>query len=140
MKCALEHANGDYFHSVCSFGCSTLAGVHSVVHDRAFEEKTEYRKIANYEFNIKTEMGKMGCLKSNVQTKNGDECTFRLRGFPEIFLCHYPNLRNFKFHLKSLILEKVSGNSLESFPKVCLYGLRLLPNRLLVEDSKVLMT
>ena len=60
--------------------------------------------------------------------------------FPEILLGHYPNLRNFKFHLKSLILEKVSGNSLESFPKVCLYGLRLLPNRLLVEDSKVLMT
>ena len=117
MKCALEHANGDYFHSVCSFGCSTLAGVHSVVHDRAFEEKTEYRKITNYEFNIKTEMGKMGCLKSNVQTKNGDECTFRLRGFPEIFLCHYPNLRNFKFHLKSLILEKVSGKYPESFPE-----------------------
>ena len=33
--------------------------------------------------------------------------------FPDILLCHYPNLRNFKFHLKSLILEKVSGKSSE---------------------------
>ena len=37
--------------------------------------------------------------------------------FPEILLCHYPNLRNFKFHIKSLIWEKVSGKSPESCPE-----------------------
>ena len=36
--------------------------------------------------------------------------------FPEILLGHYPNLRNFKFHLKSLILEKVSGKAPGSLP------------------------
>ena len=36
--------------------------------------------------------------------------------FPEILLGHYPNLRNFKFYLKSWILEKVSGKSPETLP------------------------
>ena len=38
--------------------------------------------------------------------------------FPEILLGHYPNLRKFKFHFKSQILENVSGKSPESFPKI----------------------
>ena len=38
--------------------------------------------------------------------------------FPEILLGHYPNLRNFKYHLKSQILEKVSRKSPESCPKI----------------------
>ena len=37
--------------------------------------------------------------------------------FPEILMGHYPTLRNFKFYLKSKILEKGSGKSPESFPE-----------------------
>ena len=37
--------------------------------------------------------------------------------FPISGLVHYPNLRNLKFHLKFLILEKVSGKSPESLPE-----------------------
>jgi len=44
------------------------------------------------------------------------------KNFPEIPLSHSPDLRNFEFYLKSSILEKLSGKSPESFPKIVKIG------------------
>ena len=63
-KCS--HANDGNFRLVSSSGCSAQVCVHFVVHDRPLDEKgkVEYRKITNYEFNIKTEIRKNWMLES----------------------------------------------------------------------------
>ena len=40
------------------------------------------------------------------------------KNFPEILLSHDPKIVNFNLYLKSCILEKISKNSPESWPKI----------------------
>ena len=75
-----------------------------------------FRKLFPGEFHEYLHMKKYFFPKTGHDSKAFPETFSNIwKKFPEILLGHYPNLRNFKFYLKSYILEKVSGKSPESF-------------------------